>query len=255
MEDHDEPITINPISIDVVDVDAETSFYDSSIQGVTKVKRSKRTYWKTYAARPSIKLFTAVALSLDWKTPSKISYLGQTEKSKSRLRSRMATALSALQTNNSYIKIYKQGTRFDGADWLIDTASFVTFSQLPTTNWKNLTEEFKALGTPVLSVSSGPSPQASKKVKASIQFCNLITKLLVEIAYCAGKKNLDFDLENVPGTKKGFQKFAAKCNSVFGSYKKLTFDDYIESFCKFGPGSKESDFFDNLFDGKPPQIK
>lgn len=223
----------------------------------TTDRKSRLKTWHTYRQRPAMRLAEAVALALDKAPKTMLEKIRNGEETSKSFNALLRTARYAC-IENGPIKVHQQVGGDDGAEWIVDTESFVKF--VVASGRGNLTEEFKSLAhsppsAPTSSVTGTVLERAPKKIKASLQFCTLMSKLLVAIAYQAGAKNEQFNIDAMPGTKGGFQKFAARCNTVFGSYAEPTFDDYIESFCKFLPGSRPSDFFDKLFEGHPPQIK
>lgn len=83
---------------------------------------------------------------------------------------------------------------------------------------------------------------ASGKRKAPDKFVAALVKLLIVIA----KRDRDFNIDKMPGTKPDFHAVAIKYDQRL-DLAFDTFDTYIRSFCKFKQGSRPSDYYRKLF--------
>jgi len=80
------------------------------------------------------------------------------------------------------------------------------------------------------------------KRKAPDKFVVALIKLLVEIA----KRDKDFDVTQMPGTKSDFYALAIKFDSAL-DHPIGTFETYIKGLICFKPGSRSSDCYKKLF--------
>ncbi len=83
----------------------------------------------------------------------------------------------------------------------------------------------------------------TKNNRAPTLFVAALIGLLVEIA----KRDRDFDIDAMPGTKTDFLELAKKHSEEL-EHPLSTFDTYLESLCKFKPGSRPgSGYYRKLF--------
>ncbi len=85
-------------------------------------------------------------------------------------------------------------------------------------------------------------PGVAVKRKAPDKFVAALVRLLVEIA----KRDPKIDIDAMPGTKADFLALAQKQDAELDR-PLATFDTYIESLCKFRPGSRTGDYYQKLF--------
>lgn len=77
--------------------------------------------------------------------------------------------------------------------------------------------------------------------KASAEFVDALIKLLVEL----GKRDHSLNTGKMPGIKTDFYALAIKFTGL--DHPLSTFNDYIKPFCKFGRGSKSSEYYRSHF--------
>jgi hypothetical protein len=85
-------------------------------------------------------------------------------------------------------------------------------------------------------------PVAKAKRKAPDAFVAALVRLLVEIA----KRDPKINVDAMPGIKKDLYAVAIKFDAEL-ECTEMTFDTYIEGFCKFKRGSRRGSYYEELF--------
>lgn len=116
------------------------------------------------------------------------------------------------------------------AQWQLTDAAFETFQ-----NTFALPES-----------ANGTAMQKIRKYKAPLAFRTSLQDLLDEIRKRAKASNIAFDASSMPGRKLDFQELANRYDPEL-RHTLRTFDDYLEGFCTFRRGARETDFYRKLF--------
>jgi hypothetical protein len=208
-----------------------------------KPKR-KRPMWKFWLKNRFSTLHDAVALSMNVSPKSIDKLLSTDSKARTAYTNRLAAALKEAH-QKGVIAVVEKGSAPDGNDTTIGLASFVSFAK--AREWTKLTEEFLLLGsTEIYGASNTTSKPPANRNKAPESFVKALIRLLVEIAIAETKAGRQFNVDEMPGTRKDLLELATKMDPEF-KHTQRTFEDYIEGFCKFKSGTKSNGYYLKLF--------
>jgi len=94
--------------------------------------------------------------------------------------------------------------------------------------------------------ASGAAIQKIRKHKAPLLFRAALQDLLDEVSKRAKASKVAFDATSMLGRKQDFQELANRYSAEL-RHTPRTFDDYLEGFCTFRRGARETDFYRELF--------
>ena len=205
--------------------------------------KPRRPAWKRLYKNPYYSIHDAIALSMNRAPSSLDEYIETNEKAKKAYQYRLTVAQSEAHPKGQ-IEVVQQGTKEDKSDWTISMASFVKLAV--RREWSPLHDSFKNFPT-----QSAPQIDVletdTKKTKASSGFLTAFVRLLTEIAYRAGKNELDFNVSQMPGIKVDLLALMNNGKYYRQPLAESTFHDYIEALCKFKGRRSDLDFYRNLF--------
>lgn len=236
-----------------------------SIKSATSSPR-RTPFWPAWQKRPICSLGNAVALSLNINP-------GALMRTKKKYPVKYKTYLARLKTSGlqayqgGQIEVIKDhpNSGEEVKSRIISLASFVCFSMTQERWLAKLPPEFIQLkdiyNTLVPDLQNTGGVDSAKtlglkvKRKAPDKFVSSLIKLLVEIAKRASIKNVEFDVQAMPGIKEDLRAIAVVYDVFFLNYTARTFDDYLDHLCYFKKGSRSNDFYSILFPDDAPKFR
>ncbi len=88
---------------------------------------------------------------------------------------------------------------------------------------------------------------SAKRCDTPEYFIRALIGVLTEIAWRAGKANIEFKANEMPGIKNDLHALFVALNLPGSVLSESTFSDYLKRFCQFGKGARSTDFYKKLF--------
>ena len=230
---------------------------DTGSTKTTSLSPRRTPFWPAWEKRTVCSLGNAVALSLNINPGALMLTKKKFPVRYKRYLARLKTAgLQAYQGGQIEVIMDHPNSGVEVNSRIVYLASFVNFSMdqerwlpklpLEFIQLKDILNYQKPESFAHYGVDSTNTLAMKVKRKAPDKFVSALIKLLVEIAKRASINEVDFDVNEMPGTKDNLRAIAIKFDAEF-CLEPRTFDDYLGYLCKFKKGSRSNDFYENLF--------